>query len=507
MTSRRSTTDILLVSLLVVAAVGVRWVLYRDLPALLTNDSWDYLKAAQDIRRDLDFFSAGLRDVRLPGYPTLLALASPLVGWRSDSIVLLQSVLGLTTAAIGWGIGKVLGSRLISWVMVVFLALNPVYLLNEHAIMAEAFGLTLYLLLVLVGLACLVRPGGSVGWVAFGVVLGVCTLTRANVVALGAAIAGGACLLQRPANGTCGDVGRLRRSLEYLRPVLLTVTITSIIVTPWLWRNWAAYGRPSFFSSTNRVLVMYKNMHRPFDSSMPTLARVNEMLEYDHIDFEWLWRFSNRFDPREAEDLARRILDEQIAKDPWLHVSQIGESAVAFGGFGPATVDDRSALLFWFDVEVGHVGNMEALSRSEAASRLPHWTFVPRGRDTPTTALFARAGHAYLRPGRAVVSLGFLLALGLYFVWIVRFRGRARGARSAVVLVLAIGYLGTVAMHVAMLMDCDRFASMFDFLSVLITVAIFEEVLVARHERPARWPSVVAVSPDTEDRESAGAAP
>jgi hypothetical protein len=52
---------------LVTAVIVVRALLYRDLPAFLTNDSWDYLRGAQDIARDGDFWSDGLRDVRLPG--------------------------------------------------------------------------------------------------------------------------------------------------------------------------------------------------------------------------------------------------------------------------------------------------------------------------------------------------------------------------------------------------------------------------------------------------------
>jgi hypothetical protein len=146
----------------VAAVVAVRVISCRDLPAFLTNDSWDYLAAARDIHRDANFFSVGLRDVRLPGYPTLLALVLPVTGWRPMRSSSCRTALGLATVAMGWGIGRVLGSPLVSWTMVAFLGLNPVYLLNEHTVMCESFGLTLYMLLVLVGLACLRRR--TVGW-------------------------------------------------------------------------------------------------------------------------------------------------------------------------------------------------------------------------------------------------------------------------------------------------------------------------------------------------------
>jgi hypothetical protein len=86
--------------LLGVAVVAVRIVLYRDLPALVTADSWDYLQAAGNIFRHADFVGPELRDVRLPGYPAVLALTHPLTRLRSDHIVLLQIGFGLASVAL-----------------------------------------------------------------------------------------------------------------------------------------------------------------------------------------------------------------------------------------------------------------------------------------------------------------------------------------------------------------------------------------------------------------------
>jgi len=111
----------------VTAAVAIRLVLHRDLPAMRRNDSWDYLRAAVDIGRRADFYSAGLRDVRLPGYPAFLAVIRPLTQMRSDAIVFAQATCGLVAAVVGWRMGLGLGSRVAAGAMLAFLlALNPV---------------------------------------------------------------------------------------------------------------------------------------------------------------------------------------------------------------------------------------------------------------------------------------------------------------------------------------------------------------------------------------------
>lgn len=458
--------------------IAVRALLYRDLPALLTNDSWDYLKAGQDIARDGDFFSPGLRDVRLPGYSTILALASPMIGWSSDSIVVVQSVLGLATAALGWLIGTVLGSRLVSWMMAAFLGFNPVYLLNEHAVMCEGFALTLYVLLVLAGTASLERRAGNwATWTAFGLLLGLSALTRANIVTLGAAIAGGACILQRRAPSIAKQSSLPARLVARLRPAIAAGAVALAVVTPWFWRNWAAYGQPSLFSSTNRNLVMYKNMHRPLDASLPTLAAVNHQLDYHQVDFEWLAKFTVRFPPRDAEELARRIWREEIAAHPTRHVRDVLETAAGFAGFDDVNRADRAMVTYWFRALVGHVPSMTRLGYQEGASLLHDWTFGPRDGDTAWTRLFARSGELYLRPVRAVGFLALAVVLALYVRRVAVRRDTSNTTTLGIVVVLTVGYLGTLATHAVMLMHYDRYSTMFDFLGVLIAAVALTELL------------------------------
>jgi hypothetical protein len=476
-----------LVVFALIAAAAARTLLYHDLPAFLPNDSWDYLRAAGDIHRAADFFSPALRDVRLPGYPTLLALAHPLTGARSDSIVLLQAVLGMASVALGWTMGAIVGSRLVSRVMVLFLGLSPVYLLNEHVVMSETFSLTLFTLVVVAGLASLRPAAGWMPWVCLGFVLGLAVLTRANIVVLGAALVAGGCLVRAP-RPVAGErpSSRAIRGLGRLGPAAACLAVAAVVVAPWLWRNWAAYGHVALYSSSNSNVLLYKDMHAPLDGSMPTLSRLNQMLEREQVDFEWQRRLQRRFAPAEAERVARRILVEQVVEHPWRHLADIGESAAGWIGFPGAYGNERSALRYWFREFVGHAARMNALaSEAVAAPTIPGWVFVPAGGDTRATRLFARLGDVYLWPGRAIAFVG---VLGLYVAWRSIRRGPHDETRSRVVLILSVGYLGTLAMHALMVTDYDRYATLFDFVVVLIAALMADDVLSARRATVATIP-------------------
>jgi hypothetical protein len=265
----------------------------------------------------------------------------------------------------------------------------------------------------------------------------------------------------------------------------VALALAAIVIAPWIWRNRVAYGHASFFASTNRNLVMYKNMHDPLDHSTPTLARVDELLGYDHVDFEWLWRLSLRMPPAEAEALARQILDENTARRPWQRLAQIGESGVAFAGFLGDQQNDRTAVRYWFRALVRNVPQMSRLGYQEGASALEGWVFVPKHRNTTATRLLASAGERYLCPGRAILSLALVTALGLYVVWLGRSREPAGPRRAGLVAILAAGYLATLGTHAVMLMDYDRYASMFDFVIVLIIALIADEAIAALRAKPA----------------------
>jgi hypothetical protein len=281
--------------------------------------------------------------------------------------------------------------------------------------------------------------------------------------------------------------------LRRLRPALVAGTVAFVVVAPWLWRNWVAYGKPTVFVSTNRNVVMYKNMQHPLDPAMPTLAALNRRLGYPVVDYEWLWKLTLTVPSNEAEQLAGRILAEEIAAHPWRHLGQIVATVRGFLGFKPFYPNERTGTLFLFRTLVADVPRMNALALdSPSVAHTPDWSYVPRAGDTVVTKLFARVGSAYLLPGRAVGAVVLLAMIVVYLARHAR-RGSRRDPRFVTVAVLLVGYVATIGMHAVMLSDYDRYATMFDFLAVLIAALIADDALSARRTtrsalRPRAFP-------------------
>jgi hypothetical protein len=374
--------------------------------------------------------------------------------------------------------------------MIGFLGLNPPALLFEHAVMCEAFATLLYVLLVLAGLAMLRRDASWPSWVGFGGLLGACTLTRANVLALGVAFALAACLRHTPERA--GTAPLLRRAATRLRPLLLSLGVAGVVVAPWLWRNWTAYGHPTLYNSTSRNLLMYKALHFPLDGASPTLRATSETIGSTRVDFYWLGALEGRLPSNDAEAVARRIVLEELAAHPWRHVGQIGASGAAFAGFDASFGDERSALRYWFRELVRHVPRMDTLALgAPAAATIHDWTYVPGNGDTAFTRRFGRYGDRYLWPGRAIAS-ALLGAMLLAYLFSAARSGRTP-RRLGTVLVLGAAHAGTLAMHAVILADYDRYACMFDFLSVLIAALVAEDAAAAWRLRALRQDAAAAV--------------
>ncbi len=61
----------------------------------------------------------------MPAYPVLLALIHPITGFKSCSIVLAQTVIGMGCILLGLVIGYLLRSRLVLETLVLFLGAKP----------------------------------------------------------------------------------------------------------------------------------------------------------------------------------------------------------------------------------------------------------------------------------------------------------------------------------------------------------------------------------------------
>jgi type IV secretory pathway VirB6-like protein len=106
------------------------------LPAVVTNDSLDYILASYAIAHHLDFFTASLRDWRMPGYPIFLAGLQSAVAFTSQNVALGQKMVGILGVVPSFIMAGQLNSRVVFILLPLFLGLNPAYLFDEHLVIA-----------------------------------------------------------------------------------------------------------------------------------------------------------------------------------------------------------------------------------------------------------------------------------------------------------------------------------------------------------------------------------
>jgi hypothetical protein len=470
-----------------VVGLLLRLLLFAHFPALLTNDSPDYIRAGVELFWLGNFDSFSLRDVRMPGYPLFLAALYPLTGVRSDLLVLAQMTLGLLCIPLGWSIGRRLRSQPVADALALFFALNPVYLLLEHALMSETLALFAMLAFTLLVLAGFWRPPAPLLGFSAAALLGFCTLIRVNLLPYGAVLL--ACMaarwlylawLQPPRTRVTGrTTGRIAGQIAVLLPILLGLAVT---LGPWLWRNYATYHTLALSGHSARSLLVWKTMSGTMDPTLP----LYQDYSFGHalLGFEWLWELDRRYPPPAAEVIAAAIVGEQIYAHPDHHRWAVAASALSHAGIylgGALPRDDRAMVAFWFSTLVANPAAVES-----SVQRVSEWLdFYPITRPSPWTALWSRAGMLFLQVARPLLVLGFVGA-SLVFAWRAR-RGSYRVTAPVVqaVAALVLAYYATLLFHTLTLTGSDRFASISDWVALLVLVFVIghqhDPVRIQRH--------------------------
>jgi hypothetical protein len=492
-------------------AIALRVILYRNFPIVITNDSEDYLIATGSIIHSLDFFSKGLRDARLPGYPVFLALTYPLTGMLSHHIVLIQVMVGLASIFLGLAIGSLLRSRLITEGLVLFLSINPVYLLSEHMLLTETFYLFTLLGFITVALVCL---RGKLNWLTglfLGLAFGINLLTRANGILLCIVVILGICVigfkkyrrfptLTRPILSSQGiglelgksfDPTRLndekageRTSLKrsYLGFMISLGLATMFVVGPWIWRNYVLFGTISLVNYNNRNLLVYKLMHDHLDSSLPYIHEVNQSFAMNEVDYHWLFKLSYDYPTDEAERIAGEVYWEQIRMHLDLQIQDMRESLQCFVGYCPGVSNDRVDLRNWFSKVINNPAYLHTLNtRPWLKSDTPDFTYIEYGADIPLLHLWSAAGNFYLIIFRPFLVILFIILGVLYLVYHAYKRSWRPNHQTYAIVLLSLGYLATILLHVVTLADIDRFAVSFDIIPFTV-ILLVASLLIAQVE-------------------------
>ena len=452
-------------SVLLVCAISLRVVLYHTLPVFVTADSWDYVLAARGLGDRIDFYSAGLRDWRTPGYPILLALVSCCSqSLQSNHIVAIQVAFGVTAMLLGGLAGVLAGSRVTAIGMALFLAVNPVYLLFEHAVMTETLSIMCvsgYMVAVLWASKRSDLP--MRGGLAVGALFSLCILTRSNLL-LFCAISITVVPLSWYACQQRLATGGARHAWKYLAAVALTA---GVLVGPWLMRNGSAYGDFTLLKSINRNLLVYKSMYDPVDLSLPKIRAITDVLGSQDLNYDWLARLTSVYGPVQGEVIARDLWWEQISAHPERYAVDVLQSLLGFAGFYYNQAGDLTALHHWFTEYLVDVSLQDANNLS--LDGYQGFRYVPTlHHNRQILEVWSESGMAYLRVFRPAMNIALLLAFTLYLWRFLRSKPLAIKQRDVILLVFATAYMSSAFLHILTLAVNDRFVSSYDLIAVFL---------------------------------------
>lgn len=451
-------------------SISIRIALFTDFPIFLVNDSGAYLSISEGIYRDWNMFSPGLGDWRLPVYPIFLSLLRFGSRFDSGSIVLFQKIVGTSCILLGLAIGYLLRSRLLAAALVLFLGMNPVYLLNEHLVMAEGLFLFSLLAFSAMALICLHGKASMIKGIVLGFAFGLCILTRANGLFFCGPILVGVILVRSVAQGSPSSPRTLRLSI--LRLVVGISAGASLLLGPWLWRNYAAFGKiVPFTYNSNINMFVYLSQHDLLDTSLPEVSKFRDIYNPDqpHTIYDIVWLL--RQDIAEGEALAKTMVREQVADHPLKYGREMLYALLHFPGFpAPGVGYGRSDVYGWFQNMVSDLDKVYSSNISMGWCAAP--AYIASRADSLLTRLWSETGMAYLSGFRIILFITFSLLM-IKYLW--QHRKDRLSVRHVSVVLFSLAYLSTAIGHSLTLSDYDRFATPFDWILFMVVTLVCNE--------------------------------
>jgi 4-amino-4-deoxy-L-arabinose transferase-like glycosyltransferase len=256
--------------LIVVVALGVR-IVFVFTVAQHDDGFYDaaYYELQADANADGKWFTNPFPFVENPGpaadHPPLTAIVlTPIAKvWRTDNLMQMRffmTVLGAGVVVIIGLLGRKVGGNRVGWVAAGLAAVYPYLWVNDGLIMSETLAAGLTAGAVLLTYRLRSRPG-VVTAVGLGLVCGLATLTRAELVLL-------APLLVIPA------VIALRSQATSTRVLIAVVAIgvTVIVVAPWTIWNSTRFDKPVLISTNEGIALLGSNCENVFYGSATGLT-------------------------------------------------------------------------------------------------------------------------------------------------------------------------------------------------------------------------------------------
>ncbi|MGB0386108.1 MAG: hypothetical protein ACPGWR_14975 [Ardenticatenaceae bacterium] len=457
------------VVLFLIIALMIRAILYLVFPPFFTNDSGDYLIASEEIYNQLNFSGNGLRDWRLPGYPIFLALVRSFTIYIHN-IIIIQKILGIFSVILGFVIGYLLRSRLVSEILVLFLGLHPVYLLNEHLIMTET--LFLFTLLYFSALLLFLLRGKVSLLKGFfiSISLGICVLTRANALFFCAPLIFLAFIINLIKSGNNYNS---KSSTLYFGIGLMVGAF--IIFAPWFWRNYVTFGHWSLTNNTNRNLVIYQSQHNLFNPELPQSSQFKDFynIEQPNTIYDLIAKLGS--ETARAEKIAGLLVREQINDQFSKYLEEVVISFLNFVGYSPSQGFGRGDIYWWFismvrDVDVLHSNNNVA----NAWLINTNFEYIEYGYDSWVSYFWSKAGPFFLVVVRPITFSLFLICL---FVHLITYRITIPNLQKSAIIAFSIAYFATASLHAVSLSDYDRFVIPFNWCLWVVISLVIEKVM------------------------------
>ncbi|MCC7370631.1 MAG: glycosyltransferase family 39 protein [Chloroflexi bacterium] len=320
MTWLRAHPDLLAIILVVLVAFALRSAFAFRVPAFVTKDSIEYVEPALALVDGEPFI---LAQRRTPVYPIAMAASVAIFGRDLLAITFAQHLLGVVTAVLTYGIGRLTFGRAAGLLAGLGAALSSPLLIYEHYLITESvftFCLILAMLLLVAGL----RTGRMAYFAAGGLMLGMAALTRP---------VGQAVLVALPFAALLA----LRRWRPSIVACVLAAGCFALLVVPWAIRNQLVYGTAGA-ASTGRFLISRSVKHErnfvfyekevgafPGENPQRTRARqiAQEVTDKRPEPGQVFQRIRDELKLTEAQTdaMLRDIATEAILRDPMLWVA------------------------------------------------------------------------------------------------------------------------------------------------------------------------------------------